>query len=60
VSARILTSADHTSVAVVLEMKSAEDRRRLEQLPEVHDTLHNVRGAYNLLTRLYQEVETYG
>jgi hypothetical protein len=60
VSARILASADRTSVAALVEMKSIEDRQRLEELPEVRETLHAVRGAYNLVIRLYHEVEAYG
>jgi hypothetical protein len=60
VSARILASADGTSVAALIEMKSVEDRQRLEELPEVRETLLGVRGAYNLVIRLYHEVEAYG
>ena len=55
VSARVLSSEDHTSVAALVEMRSVEDRRRLEQLPEVHETLYNVQGAYNVAIRLYHE-----
>jgi hypothetical protein len=60
VSARILASADRTSVAALIEMKSIEDRRRLEEVPEVRETLHAVHGAYNLLIRLYHEVDVRG
>jgi heme-degrading monooxygenase HmoA len=60
VSARILTSADRTSVAALVEMQSAADRERLEALPAVRETLDNVRGAYNLTVRLYHQLETYG
>src|SRR5208337_3935364 len=35
VSARVLESDDRTSLAAVIEMRSVEDRRRIEQLPEV-------------------------
>ncbi len=57
VSARILASPDRKSVAALIEMRSAEDRKRLEELPEVRDTLHNVQdGAYNLIITLYHEV----
>ena len=59
-SARILASSDHTSISVVIEMRTAEDRQRLEAIPEVRDTLHNLSGAYNVLVRLYQEIETFG
>jgi heme-degrading monooxygenase HmoA len=57
VSARILASPDRTSVAAVIEMRSPEDRERLQELPEVRETLHNVQdGAYNLIVTLYHEV----
>ena len=60
VSARILASADRTSVAAVVEMRSAEDRQRLETLPEVRDTLNAVQdGAFNVAVRLYRQVGTY-
>jgi heme-degrading monooxygenase HmoA len=60
ISARVLESADGESVAVLLEMRSAEDRARFEQLPEVYDTLHNLHGTANLVIRLYHEVGVYG
>ena len=57
VSARILASPDRTSVAALVEMRSAEDRERLEALPEVRETLNKVQeGAYNLIITLYHEV----
>jgi heme-degrading monooxygenase HmoA len=59
VSARVLESADHTSVAVTIEMRSVEDRQRLEQLPEVRSTLDNLPGAANLIIKLYHEVASY-
>jgi hypothetical protein len=59
VSARVLESADHTSIAVVMEMRSVEDRQRLEQLPDVHETLHHLHGTANMVIRLYQEVGSY-
>ena len=58
VSARILASPDRTSVAALVEMRSPEDRERLQELPEVRETLRNVQdGAYNLIITLYDEVE---
>jgi hypothetical protein len=48
------------SDTAVVEMQTVEDRERLEALPEVRETLHDVRGAYNLVTRLYHQIETYG
>ena len=57
VSARILASPDRTSVAALVEMRTPEDRKRLEELPEVRETLHAVQdGAYNLIITLYHEV----
>jgi hypothetical protein len=58
-SARILQSEDHASVAAVIEMRSAEDRRRIEQLPEVRETLDHLHGTANLILRLYQQVKAY-
>jgi hypothetical protein len=58
VSARILATPDRKSVAALIEMRSPEDRERLEELPEVRETLNNVQdGAYNLMVTLYHEVE---
>jgi hypothetical protein len=59
VSARILESEDHASVAAVIEMRSPEDRERIEQLPDVRETLDNLHGAANLILRLYQQVKAY-
>ena len=47
VSARILESRDRDSIAAVIEMRSVEDRQRIEQLPEVRDTLDHMHGAAN-------------
>jgi hypothetical protein len=60
VSARVLGSPDRTSVVALVEMQSAEDRERLEALPEVRGVLRDMRGAYNLTVKLYREIETYG
>ncbi len=60
VSARVLQTADKTSIAAIVEMRTAEDRRRLEQLPDVHETLRHLHGTANLVVRLYNEVGTYG
>ena len=57
VSARILSSPDRKSVAAVIEMRTPEDRERLEALPEVRETLYKVQdGASNLIVTLYHEV----
>jgi len=57
--ARVFQSADRTSIAITIEMASAEDRQRLEQLPEVRGTLDNLHGTANLIIRLYQEVGVF-
>jgi hypothetical protein len=59
VSARLLASPDQKTVAALVEMRTSEDRQRLEQLPEVRETLLNVQGAYNLIVTLYHEVGAY-
>lgn len=59
VSARVLETADETSIAAIVEMRSAEDRQGLEHRPDVSDTLHHLHGTANLVIRLYQEVGSY-
>lgn len=59
VSARVLESADQTSIAAIVEMKSVEERQRLEQLPDVRDTLHHLHGTANLVIRVYSEVGSH-
>jgi hypothetical protein len=54
VSARILEAPGRTSIAAIVEMRSVEDRQRLEQLPQVHDVLYQLRASANLVVRLYQ------
>jgi len=58
VSARILRSDDRTSMAVLIEMRSVEDRQRVEQLPEVRETLDHLHSV-NLVLRLYDQVKVY-
>jgi hypothetical protein len=60
VSARVLQTADKTSIAAIVEMRSAQDRQRLEQMPDVRETLHHLHGTANLVIRLYHEVGAYG
>jgi hypothetical protein len=59
VSARVLETADKTSIAAIVEMRTVEDRQRLEQLPNVREPLHHLHGTANLLIRLYNEVGAY-
>ncbi len=58
-SARVLETDDQTSIAAIVEMRSVEDRQRLEQLPDVRETLHHLHGTANLVIRLYNEVGSY-
>jgi len=59
VSARVLQSADGISIAVVLEMRTADDRQRLEQLPWVRETLGHLDETMNVVVRLYRQVAEY-
>ncbi|MGZ4249252.1 MAG: hypothetical protein ACXVUE_13230 [Solirubrobacteraceae bacterium] len=59
VSARVLETGDKTSIAAIVEMRSAEDRQRLEGMPNVREPLHHLHGAANLVIRLYDEVKAY-
>jgi Antibiotic biosynthesis monooxygenase len=59
VSARVLQSADGRSIAVVLEMRTVEDRQRLEQLPWVRETLGHLDETMNIIIRLYHQVHEY-
>jgi hypothetical protein len=56
VSARVLESANQTSVAAIVEMRTVEDRQRLEQLPEIRETLDHLHGSANIVLRLYHQV----
>jgi hypothetical protein len=60
VSARVFVSEDRLSIAATIEMRSVEDRQRIEQLPEVRETLDHLHGAANLVLRLYDQVKVYG
>lgn len=59
VSARILESPGRSSIAAIVEMRTVEDRQRLEQLPQVHDVLYQLRPAVNMVLRLYHEVAAF-
>ena len=59
VSARVLESADRTSIAAIVEMRSVEDRRRIEELPEVREILDHLHGTANIVIRIYNEVREY-
>lgn len=59
VSAKVLESADRSSIAALVEMKSVEDRQRLEQLAPVRETLDHLPGTVNIVLRLYHEVVAY-
>jgi hypothetical protein len=59
VSAKVLESADRSSIAAFVEMQSVEDRQRLEQLPAVRETLDHLPGTVNVILRLYHQVKAY-
>lgn len=59
VSARILESPDGTSLAALVEMRTIEDRQRLEQVPEVRETLHHLQAAANLIIKMFHQVGEY-
>ena len=59
VRARILASDDRQSLATVIEMRSAGDRKRIEEMPHVRDTLGHLRGTVNIVVRLYRQVAAY-
>lgn len=58
-SAKVLESDDRSSIVALVEMQTVEDRRRLEQLPAVRETLDHLPGTVNVVLRLYQEVVAY-
>jgi hypothetical protein len=60
VSALVLESSDRDSIAAVVEMRTAEDRRRLEAIPEVKETLEHLHGTANIVFRFYNEVARFG
>ncbi len=59
VSGRVLRSADRESIAVLVEMRTVADRRRLEQLEPVRVTLAHLDGTMNIVIRLYDEIGYY-
>jgi hypothetical protein len=59
VAARVLASADQDSLAAVVEMRTAEDRQRIEELPKVRETMHHLHGTANIVVRLYHQVGEY-
>jgi hypothetical protein len=59
VSARVLESPERTSIAAFIEFGTVEDRQRIEQLPNVRETLDHLHGAANIVIRLYHEVQAY-
>jgi heme-degrading monooxygenase HmoA len=59
VSAHVLETDDHESIAAIVQMRSAEDRQRLEQSASVRETLDHLHGTANLVVRLYREAASY-
>jgi hypothetical protein len=58
-SARVLESTERSSIAAVVEMRSVQDRQRIEQLPEVREVLDHLHGTANIIIRLYHEVGVF-
>jgi hypothetical protein len=58
-SARVLESDDRVSIAAIVEMRTAEDRQRLERLPVVRGTLDHLEGTVNLVVRLYNQIAEF-
>ena len=40
-------------------MRSVGDRQRIEQLPEVRETIDHLYGSANVVLRLYEQVKAY-
>jgi hypothetical protein len=59
VSGRVLESTERTSIAAVVEMRSVEDRQRIEQLPDVRQILDHLHGSANIVIRLYHQVGAF-
>jgi hypothetical protein len=59
VSARVLESTARTSIAAIVQMRTVEDRRRIEQLPDVREVLDHLHGTANIVIRLYHDVAEY-
>ena len=59
VSARVLESADRSSLAVLVEMRTVADRQRIEELPVVRQTLDQLAGTVNVVLRLYRQIDAY-
>jgi hypothetical protein len=59
VSARVLGSDDDGSIATLVEMRTPEERDRVEQLPIVRETLAHLHGTLNLAVKRYHEREAF-
>ena len=59
VSARVLESPGRSSIAAIIELRTVEDRQRLERHPKVHEVLYQLRGAANFVAQLYHEVAEF-
>jgi hypothetical protein len=55
----LTTGQAESEVAATVEMRSVQDRQRLEDLPDVRETLDHLHGTANLVVRLYDEVASY-
>src|SRR5579875_2786668 len=59
VAADLLETGEQDWIAVVIEMRSLEDRRRLETLPEVRQTIERLQGTVNVIVKLYNQIVRY-
>jgi heme-degrading monooxygenase HmoA len=60
VSARLLESTDGDSVLAQVRMSTVEDRQRVEQIPEIRETLRDLRRIATAHAQRYRLVESFG
>jgi uncharacterized membrane protein YukC len=60
VAAELFESSDAHSVIVRVQMKTVEDRQRLEELPELRSALHELRQIAQSHDQRYRLVESFG
>jgi uncharacterized membrane protein YukC len=60
VAAELFESSDAHSVIVRIQMRTVEDRQRLEELPELRSALHDLRQIAQSHDQRYRLVESFG
>jgi hypothetical protein len=60
VSGALLESSGGNSVIARIEMRTAEDRQRLEELPELRSALRELRAIAQTHAQRYRLVESFG